>query len=173
MKIPHRVPQHERRNLTSYRLGQPNRFNNYTGVSTVAEGITNNENNTKRPDTILKSEAKNETCCKINHPNNSTNNTDVDSVAQNTKPTKVAQFISELSNNKYDSNNTGNRKCKKITKEGSISLSATMLVLLNIAAIFDGGIPLLIDTLVMTIIKRQTGNKRIDYGKQRVWGAVG
>ena len=55
-------------------------------------------------------------------------------------------------------------------------LFAIMTIFFNIAAIFDGGIPLMIDTLIMEMVKKSAlskDGKKVDFGKQRLWGAVG
>ena len=50
-----------------------------------------------------------------------------------------------------------------------------MLFILNAAAFFDGGIPLMLDTIIMEIVKDTSNrnNKEVDFGKQRILGSVG
>ena len=55
-------------------------------------------------------------------------------------------------------------------------LFAVMTIIFNIGAIFDGGIPQMIDTYLMEMVQkseRREQGKKVDFGKQRLWGAVG
>ena len=84
-------------------------------------------------------------------------------------PTAAAQLRTDLTS-------AGDKDDEKVKSSNNDLLFVIMTVVFNLAAIFDGGIPLMIDTLIMEMVEKSSSNqggKKVDFGKQRLWGAVG
>ena len=106
-----------------------------------------------------------------------------DSDSNGTHNTQIGKIIHEIyaTVNKAGEDLKGHKYIKTFKtvrsnqrkKQATSLLFILMLIIFNAAAIFEGGIQLMLDILIIEMVKSGAEGNNVDFGKQRVWAGIG